>query len=477
MSQTDKDLFTDSKETKKQIRRRLAEEEKCKREQIEKAKQAKIQAIQAATSSAVLEKNLKNCEIPIKQKKFPSSTVLIIPIGEYGVEIDLRISEVMEWKETLPSLLSLISDGADIWKVLRFCYENRFIVLCNEADRYAAVTYGEECHHFYSNDSYTSLLSIVIPKSVEVIYVGSIIREFDFYPLMRKQTRNDKNTKILFEGTKKQWLAIEGKEWFTFNTSAETVKCSNGEVEIPTLVIKDNILTGCRESIFSAVIPNGVVEIDGMYSKSLVSLTMPISVNKINLSGFCCPSIKELKFDGSKSQWKSDFNLVFLKNTLVQKVKCLDGDFDLPSIIINNNTVEYCRESTQSVTIPANVTKIAYRVFWQHPKLKNLEIYANLIDIDARAFGQCLALEIVKLFDCVQIIGNNMFSNCEALSFVEIPMSLSKIGYGAFYGCKSLANIIFRGTKEHWSKIEKGDYWHFGISAKIVQCTDGDVVI
>ena len=90
----------------------------------EEAKQNKIKQIETATAAAVLQCVMKECQIDIEYYQTDKSTVLVIPIGDGGVEIGLVNSDVILWKDTLQGHLSFIKKQADIQEVLKYCKEH-----------------------------------------------------------------------------------------------------------------------------------------------------------------------------------------------------------------------------------------------------------------------------------------------------------------------------------------------------------------
>ena len=58
---------------------------------------------------------------------------------------------------------------------------------------------------------------------------------------------------------------------------------------------------------------------------------------------------------------------------------------------------------------------------------------------------------------------------------ITIPKHVKGIDNYAFGECISLESIVYKGTKEEWSSLDKKLTWNNGIPATYVQCKDGHV--
>ena len=67
------------------------------------------------------------------------------------------------------------------------------------------------------------------------------------------------------------------------------------------------------------------------------------------------------------------------------------------------------------------------------------------------------------------------FIMCRELRIVTLNRDVTFIGKRAFDKCPKIEKIIFKGTKEQWNAIEKGDRWIDESAKFVVQCTDGTI--
>lgn len=57
---------------------------------------------------------------------------------------------------------------------------------------------------------------------------------------------------------------------------------------------------------------------------------------------------------------------------------------------------------------------------------------------------------------------------------VVIPDDVTKIGEDAFEECESLSSVEFSGTVAQWEAVKKWIFWHDGVPATSVKCSDGE---
>ena len=110
-------------------------------------------------------------------------------------------------------------------------------------------------------------------------------------------------------------------------------------------------------------------------------------------------------------------------------------------VLISANSNLLLLDSTGTVRIPYNVTKIGEGVFNNLEGLTRVIIPGSVKEIGANAFSNNTSLQQVIMEDGVEIISNHSFYNCTNLSNVQIPNSMTSIGNSAFALCRNLSNI------------------------------------
>lgn len=155
---------------------------------------------------------------------------------------------------------------------------------------------------------------------------------------------------------------------------------------------------------------------------------------------------------------------------------------NLTSVAIPNSvtTIGQCAfvrcMALQSITIPNSVTTIGMAAFWWCTSLESIDIPDSVNTIEQMAFGACTSLKSVTLPKNLEKIRFRCFLHA-GLETVTIPASVKAIKADAFSTCEKLENIRFAGTMEQWQQIALEDSWcNSNTPAKIVHCTDGDIV-
>ncbi|MCM1546677.1 MAG: leucine-rich repeat domain-containing protein [Clostridiales bacterium] len=162
-----------------------------------------------------------------------------------------------------------------------------------------------------------------------------------------------------------------------------------------------------RGKFLSIEIPEGVTHIGerAFYNNiNLNTITLPDSLTSIGANAF------------SGTRWMTQ----------------QESGFD-KAIYLGNYLIKYTGTSAENVTVKSGTRLIANSAF------------------ASRNLGT------VVIPDSVQYIGRYAFANSSSGGIV-ISTSVTHIGEGAFAECQSV-NITYRGTKEQWENIEKGEGW------------------
>ena len=226
-------------------------------------------------------------------------------------------------------------------------------------------------------------------------------------------------------------------------------------IDIPDSVTRIGFeaFEGCA-SLTAVSIPDGVTCIaSGTFAKcmSLASIKIPGSVAMICERAFeDCASLTSVEYGDTMEEWE----LVNGKKGLLAYipaagVKCTDGIWKKPPVLVEHGSVAYLDKNVADVEIPAGIR-----------------------EIDPNAFRDCTSLASVIIPAGVMEIGPYAFAGCTSLVSVSIPASVRKIGTYAFSGCTSLEEVRYTGTKEEWAAVKKEANWKAGVPARKMTCAD-----
>ena len=136
----------------------------------------------------------------------------------------------------------------------------------------------------------------------------------------------------------------------------------------------------------------------------------------------------------------------------------------------------YCASLT-TVEIPDSVTTIKYGAF-QNTGLTSVTIPDSVINLGHWVFAACTDLTgHIILPDGISYVPNGIIWDCSNVSSVTIPAGVTEICNDAFYHCTSLETITFEGTVEEWNALDFGGFWHDGVPATEVICSNGTVTL
>lgn len=97
--------------------------------------------------------------------------------------------------------------------------------------------------------------------------------------------------------------------------------------------------------------------------------------------------------------------------------------------------------------------------------------------IDDHTYYKNTVIETANIEDGVVKLGVGAFSNCLKLHEVNIPTSVQVIEANCFFHCPALSDINYAGTKEEWSRIERGSNWLANSGTNVVECKDGLITV
>ena len=232
------------------------------------------------------------------------------------------------------------------------------------------------------------------------------------------------------------------------------------------------------------VIPEGTTTItaDMLPNKSLVSITIPSSVTRINIDVFeGCTNIQEVHIDSvyhwlslglsnssNNPLYVSSKAKLYVNGELLTEITASDfgsGDnritkipsyafyrhsllvsVTIPSFVTSIGSYAFLGcSSLQLITIPSGVTNIEERTFYGCTNLKSVTFGENSVleSIGSYAFYGCSSLQSITIPSDVTSIGIYAFRGCSSLQSITIPSSVTGIGIYAFYSCINLESVTF----------------------------------
>ena len=177
---------------------------------------------------------------------------------------------------------------------------------------------------------------------------------------------------------------------------------------------------------------------------SLISITIPDSVNKIETSALWhVPSLKSIIVDPGNPTYDSRDNCQAIIETATNTLIAGCQNTVIPNNVtsIGDDAFYDCYKLT-SITIPNSVTEIGHSAFKYCSALTSISLPNSVTKIGDFAFNHCSALSSITLPESVTELGDFAFCHCFALSSITIPDSVTEIGLGAFTGCSALTSII-----------------------------------
>lgn len=309
---------------------------------------------------------------------------------------------------------------------------------------------------FYAN----CLSSIVIPSSVENI--GNDV------------FKNCTNLKqIIVDENNEYYKSVDGVLYSKDESVLVRYPAKKREKSFNILKnvksIADDAFLGCTNLVKITVDENNenYVSSDGvLYNKDKTSLiyypanktatafVVPDGVENIAEGAFNrCKKLQTIKLPSSVKNigdWAFDFCTHLKYITIPDGVKN-----------IGEGTFYFCK-NLETIIIPGSINYIGHWAFRCCFNLKNITISEGMEIIGNGAFESCCKLKNIILPDGLKKIEASAFRDCSRLESVIIPESLDFINVQVFYECKNLKALNYKGSKEQWDAIDKGQTWNDG---------------
>lgn len=277
---------------------------------------------------------------------------------------------------------------------------------------------------------------------------------------------------ITYHGTTAEWTF--GLAGFRDLSESIPVHCIDGDakpfdrratsITIPEGVskIEFELFQGCA-FLESIELPESITAVRPLAfasCASLKSIVFNTGLKEIEEYAFThCDSLEQIEYRGTIAQWDCIEGKNELMNYVPAKcVRCSDGDWKTPAILIENGIVRECMDKKiTSAKIPEGVTKICFEAFRDCKSLVSLELPETLDEFRWHSFENCTSLKSVSIPKGVTKIGYDSFKDCTSLKSVEVGGGDAEIESGIFEGCTSLEKTVIReGTTEIAEEMFRG---------------------
>lgn len=293
---------------------------------------------------------------------------------------------------------------------------------------------------------------------------------------------------ITGSGDMEDYLAA-GAPWYALRSEIKTVSVSGG-----ALSIGNNAFSGCS-ALESADVSEGVTDIGmnafrdcasleefdipesvktlgigAFYASAVKNINIPASVTEIGTNAFgWCASLEGFTVAADNKNYSADEYGVLFNKSKTELIKFPNNSgetgYAIPATVekISDDAFENCI-SLQTVSVPASVTEIGSRVFFncglesiivdsanssyssdefgvlfdknktkliQYPcnaGAQEYQVPASVKEIENAAFHNVINLRGVALPDGMEAVGDYAFLFCENLEYVHIPASVTEIG-------------------------------------------------
>ncbi len=221
---------------------------------------------------------------------------------------------------------------------------------------------------------------------------------------------------------------ITNSDWnhIFYNSGNTASTASTGFTNLTSLLAEEGVISDGGLPIASQSGRN--------FPKSLVTVKLPVGVEKISNSAFFeCSKLQTVILpDGIQEIG----NYAFYQCTSLQEVF-------LPDQItgIGEGAFEGCT-SFQEVILPDQTTSIGKNVFKGCTSLREVSFPDQITSVGESAFEGCTSLREAILPQGITELPMNIFYGCQNLQKVTIPDDVTKIWDNAFYECQSLEGIV-----------------------------------
>ena len=195
------------------------------------------------------------------------------------------------------------------------------------------------------------------------------------------------------------------------------------------------LLVGCQES----VIPNDgsvtSIFIAAFNYGSIKNLIIPKDIKYIYEDAFMLFSAETITVEEGNEYYYSINNCLIEKSSKRVILGCNNSIIPSDTSVDTIGRYAFAGCNLETITIPKNIETIEYAAFSECENLTHIELPSDILRIEAYAFWKCINLKSISIPNSVEYIGSYTFSYCDKLE-----------------------KILFHGTEEEWSIINKTNF-------------------